>query len=79
MILLFALGCIILIATFYLLIKFVADMHYHKYTAEDVLAVVYMLAVILFTISALIVIYCYTEQIDILAKGIDDECKHLLG
>jgi len=68
MILLFALGCIILIATFYLLIKFVADMHNHTYTSDDVLSVVYMLAAILFIIGSLVVIYCYTEQIDILAS-----------
>ena len=68
MILLFILGCLLLIATFYLLINFVADMHNHKYTSTDVLSVMYMLAAILFIINALIVIYCYTEQIDILAS-----------
>ena len=77
MILLFILGCIILIATCWLLADFIVDMKHHVYTSKDVLSVAYMIAVIVFVATALIIIYCYTEQIDILAKGIDDEVKHL--
>ena len=76
MILLFILGCIVLIATCWLLADFIVDMKHHIYTSKDVLSVVYMIAVIVFVLTALMIMYCYTENIDLYANMIDDELKH---
>ena len=77
MILLFMLGCIVLIATFWLLTKFVVDMKNHVYTMQDALSVLFMIAVIVFVSAALVIIYCYTENIDLYANMIDDQVKHI--
>lgn len=79
MLYIFVLGGILLVATCYLLVRFVDDMTNHKYNGNDKLSVLYMVSVIVFIIFALIAIYNYCEGNASIAQGIDDEVKHLLG
>jgi len=51
----------------------------HHWTGDDKLAMLYMIALVIFIIFALAAIYMYCEADPTIAKGIDDECKHLLG
>lgn len=76
MALLFVIGCIVLIATCWLLADFIVDMQHHVYTSKDVLSVLYMITVIAFTLTSLIIMYCYAENINLYANMIDDEIKH---
>ena len=79
MLYIFVLGCILLVATIVLIVRYVNDMTNHHWTGDDKLAMLYMIALVIFIIFALAAIYMYCEADPTIAKGIDDECKHLLG
>lgn len=82
MLYIFVLGCILLIATLVLILKYVDDMSNHHWTGDDKLAMLYMVALVIFIIFALATIYLYCEdnnQITTIAQSINGAVKHLLG